>query len=298
MLTDAEYIGQLESEVAARTTESHELRLQNRALYEENSHLTDLARMLLSSPHFSTFLDDLNASGGSFPAPNQGQVSQQPPQQQQQQQQPPPLPSQPQPAAAPQQPVQSNPPKDVNSNPGPQDFPMQQNSDAGMVMVPNQGIDVSAMGLNNGGWNSGIDMNYGNTPVFAVLDVPRGPAVDAEMLSGKPSSVETYLPESSKENIPCLDCPPPAEESKADVSGVTVPDFGLDESDSDFPLFDAPVTGPSSPSFESARPEKESPMFELVVEGEAEAAAIRLKHLSRSMEGPFQRISRATAHLS
>jgi hypothetical protein len=28
-------------------------------------------------------------------------------------------------------------------------------------------------------------MNYGNTPVFAVMEVPEGPALDAEVLSGK-----------------------------------------------------------------------------------------------------------------
>lgn len=46
----AEYIGQLETEIATRTTEAHELRLQKCALYEENARLNDLARMLLGSP--------------------------------------------------------------------------------------------------------------------------------------------------------------------------------------------------------------------------------------------------------
>lgn len=287
MLTDLEYIGQLESEVAARTTESHELRLQNRALYEENAHLTDLARMLLSSPHFSTFLDDLNASGGGFPASNQAQPPQQHPQQQ-----PPPLPSQPQPPAAPQQHMQVNAPKDANPNPSPQELPMQQNPEVGMVMVPNRGMDVSAMG-----WNSGIDPNYGNTSVFAVLDVPRGPAIDAEILSGKSSSVGPYIPEPPKENIPYLDCPPAADVTKGDVPDVKHPELDIGSSDSGFSLFDTPAADPSPHFFEDIRSEKESPVFELIVEGEAQAAAIRLEQLFRSVEGPFQRISRATAHL-
>mgnify|MGYP001144857551 CR=1 FL=1 len=178
---------------------------------------------------------------------------------------------------------------------------MTQNPEVGMVLVPSQGIDVTAMGLNNGGWNSGIDPNYGNTPVFAVLDVPLGPTIDAEILSGKGWSVGTYVPEPPKENIPCLDCPPIAEEAKEDAKedapDLKHPEIDLDVSDSDFSLFDTPVADPSPHSFESVRPEKESPLFELVVESEAQAAAIRLKQLLRSMEGPFQRISRATAHL-
>lgn len=245
--------------------------------------------MLLSSPHFSTFLDDMNASGGSFPAPNQQPAQQAP------QQQPPPLPSQPQQSAAPQQPMQTNAPKHVNPNPGPQEFSMQQNPETGMVMVPNQGIDVSAMGMNNAGWNSGIDMNYGNTPVFAVLDVPR-PAFEPEILSGKSSSVDSYLPETPKESIPPFECPQ-FEEPNGDAPASPEPEIELDESERD-PLFDAPVASPPPSSVETVKPEKESPAFELVVETEAKAAAIRLKHLCQNMEGPFQRILLATSHLS
>lgn len=270
--------------MAARTTEAHELRLQNRALYEENAHLTDLARMLLSSPHFSSFLDDMNTSG--MPAPNTsalaGSSQAQPPQQQQQQ-----------PAPLPSQPMQSNAPKEVNSNPSPQDFSMQQNPDVGMVMVPNQGIDVSAMGMNNGGWNSGIDMNYGNTPVFAVTEVPEGPPIGTDLLSGKPSPVDTYVPESPKENIPSLDCPP-VTEGKDDAPSIKEPEIELGEHDS---LFDAPVSSQPPDSFDGVQPSKESPTFELVIESDPDVAVSRLKQLCSSMEGAFQRVSKATSHL-
>lgn len=271
--------------MAARTTEAHELRLQNRALYEENAHLTDLARMLLSSPHFSSFLDDLNVSGASS---NQPQAQQHP--------QPPQLPSQPQ-APVSQPAMQTSAPKDPtpNANAGPQEFPMQQTADVGMVMVPNQAVDVSSMGLNNGGWNSGIDMNFANTPVFAVMDVPQGPVIDAEMLSGKSSSiVDACMPETTKDSIPSLDRPPVVEEAPVESKGVD-----LEISDPD-PLFDGTPVTPSDEtpeSFEGVQPEKESPMFELVVESEAKAAANRLKQLCDSMEGSFQRISKATSHL-
>lgn len=282
-----EYIGQLESEVAARTTEAHELRLQNRALYEENTHLTDLARMLLSSPHFSSFLDDLSVSGVS--GPNQSQ-----PQARQQHQQPPQLPTQQQ---LPSQPaMQTSGTKDANPNPSPQEFPMHQAPEVGMVMVPNQGVDVSGMGLNHGGWNTGIDMNFTNTPVFAVLDVPQGPAIDAEILSGKSSTlVDSYLPETTKDSVPSLDRPPTIEEHAPE------PEDGRIELDEPDPLFDGIPATPSNDqpadSFHGVQPEKESPAFELVVESETKAAASRLKQLCNSIEGSFQRISTATAHL-
>lgn len=291
MLMAAEYIGQLESEVAARTTEAHELRLQNRALYEENAHLTDLARMLLSSPHFSSFLDDLSVSGASgVSGSNQSQ-----PQAPQQHQQPPQM--QTQQPMAPQASMQAGGTKDANPNPSPQEFPMQQTHEVGMVMVPNQGVDVPGMGVSNGGWNTGIDLNFANTPVFAVLDVPQGPAIDAEILSGKSSTVvDSYLPETTKDSsIPALDCPPVIEEHTTEPERVTIE---LDEPD---PLFDGVPSVPSeekpAPTFDGVRPEKESPVFELVVESEAKAAANRLKQLCHSMEESFQRISRVTSHL-
>lgn len=287
---DPEYIGQLESEVAARTTEAHELRLQNRALYEENAHLTDLARMLLSSPHFSSFLDDLSVSGVSgVSGSNQSQS--QPPQQHQQPAQ---MPTQ-QPMP-PQASMQAGGTKDANPNPNPQDFQMQQTHEVGMVMVPNQGVDVPGMGVSNAGWNTGIDLNFANPAVFAVLDVPQGPAIDADILSGKSSTViDSYIPETTKDSVPSLDHPPVIEEQTSEPECATIE---LDEPD---PLFDGVPSVPSdekpADSFDGVRPEKESPVFELVVESEATAAANRLKQLCYSMEESFQRISRVTSHL-
>ncbi|KAI9675768.1 MAG: hypothetical protein M1817_001135 [Caeruleum heppii] len=65
-----EYIGQLEGEVAAKVNEADDLRLQNRALMEENRRLSDLTRMLLSSSAFSTFLDDLSNPEAQAPLTN------------------------------------------------------------------------------------------------------------------------------------------------------------------------------------------------------------------------------------
>ena len=298
-----EYIGQLESEIASRTNEAHELRLQNRTLYEENARLTDLAHMLLSSPHFSSFMDEMSVNGMPQPQATQQQSQQGQQQQQQQQQssqQQTPQPPQPQPTVS-QPSMQTSVPKDANPNQTSQEFQMQQNPQAGMVMVPNQGVDMSTMGLSNGGWNSGIDINYANTPVFAVTEVPQGPAIDTDILSGKSSSC--ILPEPTKSEIPALERPPMAEGAKQESTGVENPEVEFDESDPAFALFasESPSTSPSQEnvdeSFEGIQSEKTSPAFELVVQSEAKANEHRFSQLCLSMEAEFERVSMVTSHL-
>lgn len=293
-----EYIGQLESEIASRTNEAHDLRLQNRTLYEENARLTDLAHMLLSSPHFSSFMDEMSVNGMPQPQATQ-QQSQQPQQQQQSSQQQTPQPPQPQPTMS-QPPMQTNVPKDANPNQTSQEFQMQQNPQAGMVMVPNQGVDMSTMGLSNGGWNSGIDINYANTPVFAVTEVPEGPAIDIDILSGKSSSF--VLPEPIKNEVPTLERPQFAE-TEFTATGVENPEVEIDESDPAFALFasESPSTSPSQEnvdeSFEGIQTEKTAPAFELVVQSEAKTNEHRFSQLCLSMEAEFQRVSMVTSHL-
>lgn len=271
--------------MAARANEAHELRLQNRQLFEENARLNDLARMLLGSPHFANFLNDM---------PDSAAAQIQAPLQQQPQPQPQPPPQQ----AAPQASMQAMP-KDANPN---QEFQMQQNPQVSMVMVPNQGMDAAMM--NNPGWNSGIDMNYGNTAVFAVLDVPEGPALDIEALSGKSSS-PLGLSEGSKDEGPVLDFPQSDVPVQTSDVGVSNPDVEIDESDPAFALFvDSPVSH-SAPSdddhFVGVATEKTAPHFELVVDqtsAEATAAAQnRFNYLCASIEGAFERVSLVTSHL-
>lgn len=264
--------------MAARTSEAHEVRLQNRALYEENARLNDLARMLLGSPHFSNFLNDM---GDTMPAQPQQQSQQQPQQQQAQQ-------------AAPQPSMQAMP-KETNANRG-QEFQMQQNPQANMVMVPNQGMDHSSMGMNSAGWNSGIDMNYGNTPVFAVMEVPEGPALDAEVLSGKSSS-SFSIPESSKNEAPVVDRPISDSPSQSDI-GVANPDVEIDESDPAFALFvDAPAPA-ADITFEGVSTEKTA-QFTLVVDNSevSDSAKRTFNALCNSIDAAFERVSAVTSHL-
>lgn len=277
--------------MAQRTDEANQLRVQNRALYEENARLTDLARTLLSSPNFSQFLDEMNVSG--LPS-GQAQLSQQPQQSQPQvQQQQPPAMSQ-----APMQ--QANIPKEPAANHGQQEFQMQQqNSQMGMMMVPSQGIDVSTMNMNNGGWNTGIDVNFSNAPVFAVLEVPE-PPVDTEILSGKSTSINGLnYPEapSTTKDAPLADRFP-EEQPTADAGNLNVE---VDESDPVLALFaDQPKQSVSQlsedSSFDGIEPSKPS-AYEIVVESDSKADANRLASLCSSMEDAFQRVSMLTAHL-
>ena len=260
--------------MAARTNEAHELRLQNRALYEENARLNDLARMLLGSPHFANFLNDM--PDNNVP-PTQGH-------QPQQLSRPP----------APQPNMQAPLPSDANVN-RPQ---MQHNPQVSMVMVPNQGMEASM--LNNGGWNSGIDMNFGNTPVFAVLDVPEGPVFDMEALSGKSFS-PIAVSEGPKGEMPALNFPASHASTSGSDIGVANPDVEIDESDPAFALFsDSPVPATVGQDlvFEGV-PAKQNSPFELVVDS-AEvsiAAKNRFNFLCSSIEAAFQRVSSFTSHL-
>lgn len=226
--------------------------------------------MLLGSPHFSSFLNDMpDTLSSQMAAPQQ-------PQQQVQHQQP-----------APQATISKE------ATPARlQDFQMQQNSQVAMAMVPNQAMNASMMTSN--GWNSGIDMNYGNAPVFAVLEVPAGPELDIEALCGKSltlSSEKTEAPVLDLPEIPDLD----ALTQKSDVSFLA---------DSESDLFaDSPATfssGDDALVFDGILTEKASPSYQLVVENPDDVNAadkIRLRSLCQSMHAAFERVSLATSHL-
>ncbi|KAL4880933.1 hypothetical protein BJY04DRAFT_207849 [Aspergillus karnatakaensis] len=279
-----EYIVQLESEVTQRSNEAQELRLQNRALFEENARLTDLARQLLSSAPFAQYLDEMNVNNlpsAPTPMPHQSQPQPQPP--------------------TISQPVmqQANLHKEAIPNHGQPDFSMPQQmtqtSQVGMMMVPSQGMDVSTINMSNGGWNSGIDVNFGNAPVFAVLEVPEPVGIDIEALSSKSSGYAgSGFGEASRSKDPLnLERPPHIEPSQhqvvADAGELNVE---VDESDPVLALFaDQPRKSTSEShelSFAGIEPCKPS-TFELVVETGSEAAADRLAYLCQTMEDTFQR---------
>ncbi|QGA15162.1 hypothetical protein EYB26_002818 [Talaromyces marneffei] len=261
-----EYITQLEGEVASKTNENNELRRQNHALAEENSRLTELTRMLLSSPHFSDVLNDLSTNG----LPAQVQVAAQIPQ----------LPHQPMVS-------QASIPTTVA---GPQ---------VNMNMVSDNHMDVYGAG-----WNSGIDMNY-NPSIFAIFEVPE-PAIEPEILSGKPSSFETPLEssESSKVEVLQLERPPITVSTVVSTSEVTEATEELDATDPCFALFldniPCVLNGSTAPLFNGLESEKPC-QYTLVVVQESEdvsESSIRdFKQLCSSMDAAFERVCRVTDYL-
>ncbi|KAL2260592.1 hypothetical protein VTK26DRAFT_5341 [Humicola hyalothermophila] len=162
-----EYIAHLEYQLAARVNDNGLLRSKNNALMEENKRLTDLTRMLLSSPCFSEFLNqlseehresmsDLPADGATQPTmvPTGG--------------------SQPQPQ---QQPAQSVQPqvrrKDVNPY-----AVQQQHPSTNLAMIPEESVDFSQF------FEVPVDgFTYQPQVYAAAVDVAE--PIDAGVLSGK-----------------------------------------------------------------------------------------------------------------
>lgn len=248
--------------------------------------------MLLSSPAFSTFLQDLSANG--VPA----------------------LPSslanvQPHVAPAPQQ----QQPKDVNVH---QQHQVPQNNPLiGMTLIPETAMDFAVEPMNN--WGVGMDYGF-NAQVFSVMELPEGPAIesiDTSILSGKESSTLSTFCSQAKDNAPVVEprsAPPHAEETKPTMSACdeTV-DF--DESDPAYALF-ADASPPSKPVIEASEPEyqmfgsldleKVFARIDLVVENEhneeqssevSAATMARFNVMCSSLDVLSERISSAIGHL-
>ena len=236
-----EYIGQLEGEIAAKVKEADELRASNEALSAENTRLTDLTRMLLSSPAFSTFLNDLSANGGATAPSNAAPLQQAP------------VPSN----ATP--PIQPNTRKDANPHQQVQPTQSENDVQVGMMMMPETTMDYSAFSPTNNGWGTNMDFGNFNAQVFSVLELPQGPAVDhidSEHLSGKTSMFsDAFSFTSSKKDVPVIEEEMPSIPSQeAAILETYEPsddDEAFDESDPAFALYaDAPA--PSKPASSDA----------------------------------------------
>ncbi len=208
-----EYITQLEAEIANKVSENGDLRSQNRALIDENKRLSDLTRMLLSSPSFSDFLDNLSS--------NPSQAPQAAPQVEQRE-------------------TARKARKDVNPYTGQQNVQQQQ---IGMAIIPEQPMDLSMLNLDG-------DSGFSFQPqVFTVLDTPevRIDGVDISILSRKPSrfSSESYDSE-EKIEMPIIKHPVEAKVEAAPVATVVDEAF---ENDPAFALYHdtlAPVASSDS----------------------------------------------------
>lgn len=192
-----EYIGQLEGEIAAKASEADDLRVKNEELVAENTRLTDLTRMLLSSPAFSTFLNDLSGTGAPASMPDAPRLQSQ---------------------TSASRSQSATPRKDVNPNQATSRSLSSQNSNThlGMTMIPEENsFQYNATESANNGWNDS-NMDFGglyDAQVYAVTEVPQGPAVDSmsfAMLHGKTSSfVSSYSSDDSKDEPAAIE-PMPA----------------------------------------------------------------------------------------
>lgn len=270
-----EYISQLEGEIATKVNENNDLRSQNRALLEENTRLSDLTRMLLSSPSFSGFLDTLASNPQ---AAQTAQAVQQPQPQQQQIEQP-----------------QRQIRKDINPYAAQQQMQQQQ---IGMAMIPEHNMDFSMLDLNENG-----AFTY-QPQVFSVLSLPEA-VIDTEILSGKSSSFTSHTSDGEKVELPKVERMPVSETEKVELPTVVDDEFDADPA---FALY------ASSPTATVTKSEPELDLsflanlslkpanFELVVvpevdEATADAAMRRVERISADMDACLERLSRLSCHL-
>ncbi|KAK3320569.1 hypothetical protein B0T19DRAFT_429907 [Cercophora scortea] len=283
-----EYITQLEAEIANKVTENGELRAENRALFDENKRLSDLTRMLLSSPSFSNFLDQLSTNPQPLPQQQQQVQPQQQPQQQQQQQQRETRP----------------PPKDVNPFATQQQL---QNHQIGLAMIPEQSMDFSMLSMDP------IDGFSYQPQVYAVLETP-SPTLDAALLSGKTSNfVGRFDSEDEKVEMPVIKHPAVVEKVE-EATAVQAPVDAEFENDTRFALYhDVVATETEAPVelnteglsnvdiFGGIEPEKAFARIELVNSSDDEIASnmamARVQRISAHLESVMARLEAMTLDL-
>ncbi|PHH89278.1 hypothetical protein CDD83_6364 [Cordyceps sp. RAO-2017] len=261
-----EYISQLEAEIANKVNENGDLRAQNRALSDENKRLTDLTRMLLSSPSFSNFLDHLSTNPSAAPQTAQVKVEPQPQGQE-----------------------QSHVPKDVNPYGG----QSSQQQQIGMAMIPEQTMDLSMLSLDNGA-------AYNFQPQVFVVDTPEMPAIDASVLSGKTGDLveETFqAEEDNKVDVPVIERPAEVAPSSGPTDEAAVDEEF--ESDPEFALFHSE---PASCRTESTAVDRESADDDIFGGVEAEKMLCRYELVDVAEEDAsaclaMARVQRISAHL-
>ncbi len=263
LIHDAEYIGQLEGEVAQKVQEANDLRVENQQLREENSRLTDLTRMLLSSQPFSGFLQELSQSG--LPPPNTANLGQQKTVQSQPQPQP--------------------PRKEVASHEPARQMHFQQ-PQIGMALIPETPINVSMFPPSNA-WMSALPAN--DFQVYAVTELPEAPVLDLEALSGKSKS-DSNLSRPSKE-IPRLPEPVRHTQAGTQEQKPTQVDDSVSPDPEAFALyFDSrsPVSDDSGECIEQAADTRDF---------SDEENMAKLKALCSNLDEACDRLAQFTAHM-
>ena len=278
--------------------------MQNEELRAENTRLSDLSRLLFSSPAFSTFLSELNNGVPTLPS-NETQ-------QQQQQQQQPQMQQQPQHAAPPPQPQRTV--KDVNPHQSSAKIGQHGDAQISMAMLPETNMDFRTVQSMNSAWGSGIDFGMHNMQVFSVAELPDGPAIDIAGLSEKPSVTAEPVSFASEQKVdaPSIEVAFPSQDAATPVEDT---DMDFDESDPAFALFlDAPAqTTPATNDggvqlFGHIQPEKAFARLDLLIDDGATAGVDEDKEINVAVMARFEaacaslntlsaRIASVTSHL-
>ena len=225
--------------------------------------------MLLSSPSFSGFLDNLSQN----PAAQQQPAA---------------------PTPAPVQQVETRQRKDINPYAAQQQMQQQQ---IGMAMIPEHAMDFSMLDLNSDG-----AFSY-QPQVFSVLSMPET-SLDAETLSGKGPAFTPLASDDEKVELPTVERAPIAE--PATVEEVEIVD---EELEAEFALFatapkattPAPVELDITSLLAGITIEKPC-QYEVVVESEedvatADAAMKKVERMCASLEGMTERLRALTMDL-
>lgn len=253
---------------------------------EENTRLTDLTRMLLSSQAFSGFLSELS---GTAPPSSTSSLQQ------------------PQTSSQPQ-----TIPKDVNPHQVARQLQNQQQQ-IGMATIPEQSVDFSLAETNPpaSSWNSTVGLV--NFPVFSLIKLPEGPALDVETLSGKVhggSLLQAYESENrdaTKQDMPNIEYARllVKTEEFSSVSSLvhTGSDSKLDTTA--FTLYSEPSSTfqeqPFAPEWSTAWAKDAKPAnthIDIVPCADENALAARLASMCSQLDAVSARIAAVTSHLA
>ena len=238
--------------------------------------------MLLSSPAFSAFLNDLSGTGAPASMPEISRLSSET-------------------AASRSQsttPQSATPRKDVNPNQTSSHPPSSQNVNAhiGMTMIPEESsFQYNAVESANNGWTDN-NMDFRglyDAQVYAVTEVPQGPAVDSmsfAMLHGKTSNFVGSFSNYGSKDEPAEVEPMPVSVEKATAPEVVEhhsEEVDIDVSDPAFALF---IDQPSN----STKPVAVEPEESIFGEIELEKAFGRLELVIAEDANESQEVTSAT----
>ena len=263
---------------------------------DENTRLSDLTRMLLSSSAFSNFLNDLSGANASKPS------------------------TEPISEVQPKIESSSSPPKDVNPHQAAQHYGQDRQQNAplvGMAMIPEVPINLGLTEHTNNTWSDNADFSLYEAQVYSVTSLPPGPVLDqldTGIISGKSSNVVGPYPTYDEEHIESSDgakdqpslierIPAPSTPVQCDVKYLPVDDVDYDESDPSYALYAEYITSPAQITnrmqiFGDVRLEKVFGRYEVVIGEEmvddaetAAASATKFDYLCSTMDVISARIA-------